>query len=166
MQKNKINVVKAVCNSIVKKLAVLSLTAAVSCGGVVVNAQQGDDREEKLKLLVILHNESSLLWTHVQRNNDLSIEKEIEAGRLLRENRGEESADALRAAQQLYDEKCRLRIIHDEVKSRLNCLQQELFPEQFSQELQPQQPQQNQQPRYVGGMFSPFNWGFFGGGSK
>ncbi len=39
MQKNKIDVVKAVCNNAAKKLAVLGLALAVSGGGVVVNAQ-------------------------------------------------------------------------------------------------------------------------------
>ena len=48
MQKNKINVVKAVCNSAAKKLAVLGLAMAVS-GGCVASAQMSE-REAKKQL--------------------------------------------------------------------------------------------------------------------
>ena len=180
MQKNKIDAVKAVCNSAVRKLAVLSLAVAVSSGadasatppkrnipGLPSTTQGNETPQDRLR---------SLEKECEEKRQLLMLEKGKEASRLNKEiSRLDRKIFDLRAQIEAEPEEPVEEIVEivpeneemkeeaeeqreNNVRTTTNTTLQYIVRDVTTLSGQMVQPQQNQQPRYFGGWLNPFNW--------
>ena len=81
MQKNKIDVVKAVCNSAAKKLAALSLAATVGCGAVAsaqISEDEANHQHQRLQMFVLtITPQERLRRLEIKRSDKIKQEGDI-----------------------------------------------------------------------------------------